>query len=632
METPTVSAGPLTVDELRYGLERYLSIKSAYAPSFSPDGRRIAYLSDTTGLPQVWSVALHRREDDPAWPQQLTAGNERVGFVSYARSRDAIAYGVDSGGNEHFQIHMLEGDGERLTKLTDNPRAIHSWGDWSPDDRSVCFSSNERNPAFFDIYVRPTDGRPAERVYEQDGNNYPICWTLDGSGIVFTRMHAPFNHDLYLLHLKDGAAERLTPHDGDAVYLSASFESSGEFLYCITDEGREFPGLARLGIRDRSLSYVYTENWELEGLAVSRVSKRIAFVVNDDGYSRLMLLESGSATPVTVPSGRSVISGLTWSNEGDALAIASSSPTQNADIWLYRPDDGSLRRVTHSSTSGIAPASFRESQLIRYSSFDGLEVPAFYFRPQIDGPTPLVAYLHGGPESQFRPSFDPLLQYMLRLGMAVVAPNFRGSTGYGRRYTHLDDVYNRMDTVRDSIAGVTEAQRLGPVDPRKLVAFGGSYGGFMVLAALYTYPDMWAAGVDIVGISNFVTFLNNTGPWRRKLRIAEYGDPVADKEFLESISPTTNAHLIKAPLFIIHGANDPRVPLAEASQIMQTMETLNRTAYILVFPDEGHGLVKLDNRVDGYSRALGFVLAQLQEHPQPEADGGTRSANPGTGL
>ncbi|MDA4114857.1 MAG: prolyl oligopeptidase family serine peptidase [Thaumarchaeota archaeon] len=213
------------------------------------------------------------------------------------------------------------------------------------------------------------------------------------------------------------------------------------------------------------------------------------------------------------------------------------------------------------------------------------------------------------------------MQFFLHLGFAVVAPNFRGSTGYGRTYTHLDDVRKRMDTVKDSVAALAEAQKMISVDPRKVVAWGGSYGGFMVLACLYAYPDLWAAGVDIVGISNFVTFLKNTGPWRRQLRIAEYGDPEKDGEFLESISPNNNAHLIKAPLFIIHGRNDPRVPMGEAGQIMQTMKNLGREAHLLVFDDEGHGLVKLQNRIEGYSTALGFVMYNVtvagQRDPSP---------------
>ncbi len=605
-------SGTQSLDELKHGLERYLSIKSSHSPTFSPDDSKIAFISDITGVPQVWTISLQKGGTDLVWPQQLSLGKERIGFVSYARKRDAITFGVDSGGNEHFQIHMLERDGERLTKLTDDPAVIHNWGDWSPDERSVCYSSNHRNSAFFDIYSESTDGGPAEMVLEQDGNNFPVSWSPDGSAILFTRMHAPFNHDLYLLRLKEKTADCLTPHEGDAVYLLASFDPSGEHVYCLTDEGREFPALARLDVNDHSLTYLYAENWELEGFALSRDGKRAAFVVNDDGYSRLMTWElGGSTTPEAVQVPRSVIGELAWSNNGGALAFTLSSSTSNSDIWIYTPSDDSIRRITHSSTCGIPATSFGEAHPFRFKSFDGLEVPAYLYRPSREGPTPLVVYLHGGPESQFRSDFDPMIQYILHQGIAVLAPNFRGSTGYGRRYTHLDDVYNRMDTVKDSVAAVEETKKMIPVDPKRVVAMGGSYGGFMVLGCLYSYPEMWAAGIDVVGISNFVTFLNKTGPWRRKLRIAEYGDPARDRDFLERISPTTNAHLIKAPLFIIHGANDPRVPLEEAEQIMQTMKRLGREAHLMVFPDEGHGLVKLNNRIDGYSKAIGFMLDHI---------------------
>jgi dipeptidyl aminopeptidase/acylaminoacyl peptidase len=229
--------------------------------------------------------------------------------------------------------------------------------------------------------------------------------------------------------------------------------------------------------------------------------------------------------------------------------------------------------------------------------------------------SPLIVILHGGPESQFRPEFNPLIQYFLHLGFAVGVPNFRGSTGYGRTFTHLDDVRNRMNAVRDAecfLCYLKERSDLkGKIDFSKVAAWGGSYGGFMVLGCLYHSPDAWAAGVDIVGIANFVTFLRNTGPWRRKLRIAEYGDPEKDYDFLNSISPVTNADKIKAPLFVIHGNNDPRVPLGEAEQIAGTMQKLGREVHLLKFESEGHGLHKVKDRIVAYSQAIDFLLKHL---------------------
>jgi len=609
------------LEELRYGVRRYLSIKSASSPQFSADDSAVAYLSDPTGVPQVWMLSL----TDGAWPQQLTLGQERVGFLSSARTRDAIAFGTDSGGDERFQIHVLEDRGERLTKLTKDPNVIHGWGDWSPDEKSVCFSSNARSQSFFDIYTQHLKEERPVMVYQQDGYNYPLAWSPDSSSILFARMHGPFNHDLYLVQLNDGSVRHLTPHEGEAGYYSPAFDDTGRYVYCISDQGREFPGLARIDLRDGPLSYLYTEGRELESLSVARDGRKLAFTVNDDGYSRLMTWDTGEDSPRRVDVPRSVIGGLTWSNGGRMLAFSLASSTKTSDVWIHDLSSGSVRRLTRSSTCGIPESTFAQESLFRYRSFDGLEVPAFLYRPSDDGPRPLLLYLHGGPESQFRPGFSPLIQFFLQLGFAVVAPNFRGSTGYGRAYTHLDDVRKRMDTVKDSVAAVAEVQKLISVDPEKIVAWGGSYGGFMVLACLYTYPELWAAGVDIVGISNLVTFLRNTGPWRRKLRIAEYGDPDKDGEFLESISPNNNAHLIRAPLFIIHGRNDPRVPMGEAGQIMQTMQKLGREAHLLAFDDEGHGLVKLQNRIEGYSAALGFVMYNItagRRDPSPSPQQG----------
>jgi dipeptidyl aminopeptidase/acylaminoacyl peptidase len=595
------------LEELRYGVRRYLSIRSSYAPNFSPDDKRIAYLSDITGVPGLWSVGL----EEGAWPQQLSLGRDRVGFLSYAKKNDMIAYGVDSGGNEKFQIQVIEEGGERMGMVTDDPETIHGWGDWSPDERSICYSSNARSRSFFDIYVHSLDTGNPELIYQQDGNNFPVSWSPDGSTVMFERADAPFNQDLFLLRLADRSVERITPHDGDAAYYSPRFDPTGRFVYCVTDEGREFSAIAKIDVQERSLSYLHTEDHEVESLALSRDGNRIAFTVNEDGYSRLMVWRVGSESPEKVDVPRSVLGGLSWSNDGKKLAFSLSSSRANSDVWLYEVASQSVRRITHSSTCGIPETSFAEAEPFRFKSFDGLDVPAFLYRPKATEPSPLLVYLHGGPESQFRPSFNPLLQFFVRMGFAVVAPNFRGSVGYGRRYTHLDDVRGRMDTVKDAIGSVAEAQKMVPIDPRKVVAWGGSYGGFMVLACLYTKPDMWAAGVDIVGISNFVTFLKNTSPWRRKLRIPEYGDPEKDREFLESISPTNNAQYITTPLFIIHGTNDPRVPIGEAGQIMETMQRLGRESHIMTFDDEGHGLVKLENRIDGYTNAVSFLMYEV---------------------
>jgi dipeptidyl aminopeptidase/acylaminoacyl peptidase len=626
------------LERIRYDLRRYLSMKSAYSPEFSPDGAKVAYLTDLTGVPQVWQVTL---EDDgcAGHSDQITLGDDRVGFISYASGSDRMIYGSDTGGDERFQLSLVEASGESLTRLTTEPKVIHNWGDWSPDEKRISFSSNARDQSYFDIYVQELGDLSTELVHRYDGNAYPVSWSPDGSKILFEVMNAPFDHDLFLLALGDRSVEHLTAHEGEAAFYSPSFAADGKGVYCITDLGKEFAGIARIDLSTRELEYVYAEDWDIETLAFTQDKKRAAFTVNDGGASRLMLwrLSEGEEGPRELDLPVGVVGGLDWSNDGGKLAFSLSSSVTNSDVWVYdlRPtlQDGRKRlsRLTRSSTCGVVESSFIEPELREIKSFDGVEIPSYLYLPaeadtrmpdqggrsqQQKEPEkrplhPLIVYLHGGPESQFRPGFTPLFQYFLRLGFAVLATNFRGSTGYGRRFTHLDDVRGRMDTVKDAELALRDVLARYPIDSSKVVAWGGSYGGFMVLASLYSTPALWAAGVDIVGISNFVTFLRNTGPWRRRLRIAEYGDPDGDKDFLEGISPNNNAHRITAPLFIIHGTNDPRVPVGEAEQIERTLKGLGRDARLLKFDDEGHGLVKLKNRISGYSQAVEFIIEHI---------------------
>jgi dipeptidyl aminopeptidase/acylaminoacyl peptidase len=600
-------------EDVTHRLRRYLSIKAAYSPEFSPDGKRVAYLSDLTGVPQIWITGL----PGGSAPQQITLDDERIGFLSFASKSERIAFGIDRGGSERFQIHMLDEGGDSVTKLTNEPDVIHNWGDWSPDETAITYSSNARSQAFFDIYVQRLDDGSIELVHRYDGNAYPVTWSPDGSKILFEVTHAPFDHDLFLLDLGDKNAELLTPHSGDAAFYSPAFDEAGKSVYCVTDKGREFAAVAKIDVGSHDLEYIYAEDWDVEGLSATKDKRALAFTVNEGGASRMMVWDLAKESPEEVPTPRGLVGGLDWSNDGKRLAFSLSSSSANSDIWMFEfgasgSTRGRICRLTTSSTCGVPESSFVEPQLVKTRSFDELEVPSYLYLPKSGAQLcPLIVYLHGGPEAQFRPGFSPLIQFFLKLGFGVLATNFRGSTGYGRRYTHLDDLRGRMDTVKDVELALRHVLDRYPIDRKKVAAWGGSYGGFMVLACLYSNPGLWRAGVDIVGISNFVTFLKNTGAWRRNLRIAEYGDPEKDKEFLESISPDTNAHLIESPLFIIHGANDPRVPLGEAEQIAETLKGLGREAHLMKFDDEGHGLIKLKNRIAGYTAAVEFLMRHV---------------------
>jgi dipeptidyl aminopeptidase/acylaminoacyl peptidase len=330
---------------------------------------------------------------------------------------------------------------------------------------------------------------------------------------------------------------------------------------------------------------------------------------NVEGYSDLMLFSGeGRRMPdPEVPEG--ILGGFELSPDSRRLAFTLVGPTRNADVWVMDLPDGEARRITRSSTAGIPRSTFRRPHLVRYPTFDGREIPALFYERE-EGSAPVVVNVHGGPESQSRPAFAPVTQYLLHRGYAVFFPNVRGSTGYGKAYTHLDDVELRMDSVKDLAHAAYWLREKGH---QRVAVMGGSYGGFMVLAALTEYPELWTAGVDIVGIANLVTFLENTGSYRRALREAEYGSLGSDRDFLESISPIHRAGNIKAPLMVIHGKNDPRVPVGEAEQIVEKVRKNGGTVEYLLYEDEGHGLAKLKNRLDAYPKIAAFLDEHLDQ-------------------
>jgi dipeptidyl aminopeptidase/acylaminoacyl peptidase len=385
----------------------------------------------------------------------------------------------------------------------------------------------------------------------------------------------------------------------------------GGSAYLATDRDGNFMRLARLDLSTLELTYLTPDDWDVEGVDLSEDGHYLLVSRNVEGYSDLVLFSGeGRRMPdLRVPEG--IVSGFAFSPDSRRLAFTLVGPTRNPDVWVLALPDGEPRRVTRSSTAGIPRSTFRRPSLVRYLSFDGREIPALFYEPGGAGANaPVVVNVHGGPESQSRPTFAPITQYLLDRGYAVFFPNVRGSTGYGKAYTHLDDVELRMDSVKDLAHA---AEWLRGRGHESVAVMGGSYGGFMVLAALTEYPELWSTGVDIVGIANLVTFLENTGSYRRALREPEYGSLSRDREFLESISPIHKAGNIRAPLMVIHGKNDPRVPVGEAEQIVEgARENGGRVEYLL-YEDEGHGLAKLKNRLDAYPKIAAFLDEHLLE-------------------
>jgi dipeptidyl aminopeptidase/acylaminoacyl peptidase len=403
----------------------------------------------------------------------------------------------------------------------------------------------------------------------------------------------------------------VTPHTGNARYVTPRFLPDNRSILVCTDQDRDFLALARLDTRMLRLRPLLERRSDIECCDVSADGRRVAALLNREGWSEVVVARLAERTLIRVNSVRlhGVASDCRLSREGNRIAVSLNSPTRNFNIWEMDAETTARVQWTHAPMGDLESVPLVEPEAVRYPGHEGLDIPALLYRPPgaAPGPAPVVVYVHGGPESQDRPNFNPVYQYLVHRGYAVLAPNVRGSTGYGNAYSHLDDLDKRYDALRDVEQAYHWLVSAGIGDPARIGIMGGSYGGFTVLACLTRQPDLWAAGVDVVGIANFETFFKHTGPWRRALRASEYGDPERDAELLRDLSPIHAVDRIRAPLMIVQGANDPRVPQEESDQMVEQLRARSHPVEYLLFPDEGHGIVKLPNRVKAYT-AVGCFL------------------------
>ncbi len=534
--------------------------------SFSPNGTQLLIASNAPGSDQLF-----------VWPgmRQVTFDEEAV--VGQFLPDGRILVERDSGGNERTQLYV--GDEPLVVDERYKHDTPHSAG------RTLAYATNRRNGVDFDVVARDLE-TGEERVFEIGGYTEVAAVSPDGRKIVADRGgERSGDNDLYLCDVDSGEVSHLTPHDEPAEYVTPCFR--GDELVWATNEGRDTLTVAG-----------FDSSWDCTCFAGGDA---LLVVANEDGYSRLTI--DGNEVPLP---GRGVVESPVFSADGSRLAFAFSSPTQPKNVWVW---DGELKRLTETET----PADLVEPQLHRFESFDGESVPVFLFEPAGTGPFPVVVMVHGGPEGQWVPewhvNYVPFAQHLVSRGYAVAAPNVRGSTGYGKRYEHLDDIRLRLNSVEDLRSLHAWLAARPEIDGSRAVIYGRSYGGYMVLAALAFQPELWAAGIESVGISSFVTFLENTSPYRRAVREREYGSLEHDRDFLVEASPITHVDAIRAPLFIQHGANDPRVPLSESEEIARVLREKGVRCELVVYPDEGHSIAKLSNRIDSFERMVAFLEA-----------------------
>ncbi|WP_224447586.1 S9 family peptidase [Haloprofundus salilacus] len=596
----------------QYAVARYLGIDAARQPAFSPNGDQLTFLRDTTGTPQIWTL-----DEADAPPTRLTAFEERISFVDWSPTREEFVFGMDRGSDERDQLFRYDAADGTIHGLTERPEAIHGWGGWSPSGDRFAFTSNRRDAQAFDVYVQSRNGGPddAERVFDSDGWLEVLGWGPDRETLALREAHASFDQELSILDLKTGEVRVVTP-EGEASYDCVAFGPDDDALYLVTNYDADTSYLGRLDLDSAALDVVVPGgDWNVEEFVFDRDSRTIVYGRNVDGYSELYAGELTDETAVEVeevdlPEG--VAADVTLSPDGERFAFTLSENSEPFGVYAGEVESNSgPTRWTPMDTVGVPRSTFRSAETIRYESFDGRTIPAYWTLPEDAEPgvTPVIVDIHGGPEHQRRPWFYPTKQFFVNEGYAVLEPNVRGSSGYGKAYTHLDDREKRMDSVKDVRAAVDWLYEQDAVDPDRIVAYGRSYGGFMVLAAITEYTDVWAAAVEFVGIADFETFLENTGEWRRDHRSAEYGS-LDDRELLREISPIHNIDRIRCPLFVQHGANDPRVPVGETEQIVERVRERGVPVEKLVFEDEGHHTTTRSNLVEEFERIGAF----LDEH------------------
>jgi dipeptidyl aminopeptidase/acylaminoacyl peptidase len=582
-------------------LARYQNTRGASFGGWLPDGSLLV----TTRFGETNQA--HRVREPRGMREQLTFQREPVGSVRAApgNAREGFVFGMDVGGSEFWQLYWYDLKSRETSLLTDGKRSRNEAPLWSRDGRQLAWSSTARNGVDTDVWVRDMARGESRAVVTEGGAWYASGFSPDGKRLLVMRRVSI--NEMYpgVVDLASGALKMFPVDGGKAGFGAFVFGPDSRQVYYVSDEGSEFLTLRHHDPAGGAPTVLSKDiPWNVLALDVAPDGRHLAFVSNEDGIGKLHVLTLPGHEPVALPElPIGVIGNLGFSPDGKRLALTLNSATSPSDVHVVDLAQRSVTQWTASEVGGLDASRFVAPSLVRYPTFDEVDgkprtIPAFYYRPEGDGPFPVVINIHGGPEAQAFPVFNPTIQFLLReMKIAVLVPNVRGSAGYGKTYVQLDNGMKREDSVKDIGALLDWIARQPELDKDRVGVSGGSYGGYMVLASMFHYNDRLRAGVDVVGISDFGTFLKNTESYRRDLRRVEYGDERDPemKAFHDRIAPLNNAHKITRPLFVAQGLNDPRVPYTEAEQIVSKVRDGGGDVWYLLFKDEGHGFAKKTN-------------------------------------
>lgn len=607
------SSAPEKREIRQYTIEQFLNTTSVFGSCFSPNESKVMFSSDASGVFNAYEVSVTGGE-----PKKLTDSTDTTFAVSYFPDDERILLRRDRGGNEIYHIYLRKPDGaeEDLTPGEKN-RALFSG--WAHDLRSFYYQSNTRDPKFMDLYEMELATLKGPMIYRNDGGYAIGPISNDKRLMILVKVHTTHNNDLYLYDFSTKRTRHLTPHEGDVSYSPADFTPDGKSLYYTTNADNEFDYLVKRNLDTGDIQVIEKPDWDVMYAYLSWSGRYLVVGINKDARTEIKMYETATMQPVALPAlPEGDITSVDISRSEKKLAFYHSGARNPRDLYIYDLETNRHARLTNAQNPEIDARDLVDIAVVRYKSFDGLEIPALLYEPHLEAgdKVPALVEVHGGPGGQSRVGYDPLLQYLVNHGYAVIEVNNRGSSGYGKTFFKADDHKHGQEDLLDCVEAKKYLASTGYVDPARIGIIGGSYGGYMVLAALAFQPEAFDVGVDIFGVANWVRTLKSIPPWWTAFREALYtelGNPETEEEYLRQISPLFHASNIKKPLIVLQGANDPRVLKVESDEIVDAVKKNGVPVEYVIFDDEGHGFTKKANRINGYKAIKQFLDTHLKK-------------------
>ncbi len=599
----------------QYTIEQFLNTTTISGGSFSYDDSRILFTSNKTGIFNLYSIPVAGGEQ-----KQLTQFKETTRAVSYFPKDDRVLFTQDQGGNENFHLFVLDQDG-KVKELTPGANVRVDFSRWAQDRSAFFYTSNERDPKVFDVYRMDTSTYEKKMIYENKEAFDVGPLSGDGQYVALVRTNTTNDSDLFLFDASKGKTKHLTPHQGDIQFVPQDFDVESKSLYYLTDEGSEFARLEQYEIATGKKQKVQSSDWDIMYSYFSHNDKYRVVAINEDARTRIHVFDQATAKELKLPEfPEGDITRVNISDSEKLMAFYFNGDRSPSNLYVYSFASKEFRKLTDTQNPEINPEDLVEAEVIRYKSFDGMKIPSLLLKPhQADDhkKAPAIVWVHGGPGGQTRKGYSSIMQYLVNHGYVILGVNNRGSSGYGKTFYAADDGKHGYEPLWDCVEAKKYLESLEYVDSKRIAIMGGSYGGYMVLAALTLKPEEFAAGVDLFGISNWVRTLESIPPYWESFRKALYkeiGDPVKEKDKLVATSPLFHADKIVRPLMVLQGANDPRVLKQESDDIVNAVRKMNGVAEYLVFDDEGHGFTKKENQLRGYKAILDFLDKYLKNN------------------